>query len=141
MHGPGGPGVLAGPVTTVRVDRVDLDSTARAGRVAPALGTAMTIAAISTELRGVTDQRLGAGEPPRPAWDRPLPPPGAPWNYGPINYWGYQETPYWNPSSTSSGSTSSEFGSRCKNSPHQTPASPIGGAGVALSPVGELSAE
>ena len=39
----------------------------------------------------------GAGEPPRPAWDRPLPPPGGPWNYGPINYWGYQETPFWNP--------------------------------------------
>ena len=39
----------------------------------------------------------GAGEPPRPSWDRPLPPPGGPWNYGPINYWGYQETPFWNP--------------------------------------------
>ena len=39
----------------------------------------------------------GAGEPPRPGWDRPLPPPGGPWNYGPINYWGYQETPFWNP--------------------------------------------
>ncbi|MGB9250992.1 MAG: chitin-binding protein, partial [Mycobacterium sp.] len=39
----------------------------------------------------------GAGEPPRPAWDRPLPPPGGSWNYGPINYWGYQETPVWNP--------------------------------------------
>lgn len=30
-------------------------------------------------------------------WDRPLPPPGGPWNYGPINYWGYQETPVWDP--------------------------------------------
>lgn len=40
---------------------------------------------------------MGAGAPPRPAWDRPLPPPGGHWGYGPINYWGYQETPYWNP--------------------------------------------
>ncbi len=39
----------------------------------------------------------GNGEPPRPAWDRPLPPPGGRWNYGPINYYGYQETPMWNP--------------------------------------------
>jgi len=39
----------------------------------------------------------GRGEPPRPAWDRPLPPPGGQWGYGPINYYGYQETPMWNP--------------------------------------------
>ena len=38
----------------------------------------------------------GPGAPPRPAWDRPLPPPGGPWNYGPINYWGYNENPFWN---------------------------------------------
>ncbi len=39
----------------------------------------------------------GWGAPPRPAWGGPLPPPGAPWAGGPINYWGYQETPAWNP--------------------------------------------
>ncbi|GAB4990742.1 hypothetical protein MAHJHV59_47870 [Mycobacterium avium subsp. hominissuis] len=39
----------------------------------------------------------GPGEPPRPAWDRPLPPPGGHWDYGPINYLGYQETPVWDP--------------------------------------------
>ena len=39
----------------------------------------------------------GWGEPPRPDWDRPLPPPGSPWVGGPINYWGYQETPVWDP--------------------------------------------
>ncbi|ETB21799.1 hypothetical protein O973_09660, partial [Mycobacterium avium subsp. avium 11-4751] len=39
----------------------------------------------------------GPGEPPRPAWDRPLPPPGGHWDYGPIDYWGYQETPVWDP--------------------------------------------
>jgi hypothetical protein len=39
----------------------------------------------------------GWGAPPRPAWGGPLPPPGGPWTGGPINYWGYQETPVWNP--------------------------------------------
>jgi hypothetical protein len=39
----------------------------------------------------------GWGVPPRPAWGGPLPPPGARWVGGPINYWGYQETPIWNP--------------------------------------------
>jgi hypothetical protein len=39
----------------------------------------------------------GAGEPPRPDWGRPLPPPGGEWRDGPINYYGYQETPMWNP--------------------------------------------
>jgi hypothetical protein len=39
----------------------------------------------------------GWGTPPRPAWGGPLPSPGARWAGGPINYWGYQETPVWNP--------------------------------------------
>src|ERR1700758_4880763 len=39
----------------------------------------------------------GWGAPPRPAWGGPLPPPGARWVGGPINYWGYQETPVWDP--------------------------------------------
>src|SRR5689334_2766671 len=45
------------PVTTARVGPVDqagLVSTARVGRVAPPLGTAMTTAATSTELPGAT---------------------------------------------------------------------------------------
>lgn len=25
-----------------------------------------------------------------------MPPPGGRWTGGPINYWGYQETPMWN---------------------------------------------
>ncbi len=39
----------------------------------------------------------GAGEPPHPNWGRPLPPPGGRWNDGPINYYGYNENPIWNP--------------------------------------------
>jgi len=39
----------------------------------------------------------GAGAPPRPNWGRPLPPPGGRWNDGPINYYGYNENPTWNP--------------------------------------------
>jgi hypothetical protein len=38
---------------------------------------------------------LGPGEPPRPDWGGPLPPPGGQWVGGPINYWGYPETPVW----------------------------------------------
>ncbi len=26
-----------------------------------------------------------------------MPPPGGQWAGGPINYWGYQETPLWDP--------------------------------------------
>jgi hypothetical protein len=37
----------------------------------------------------------GYGAPPRPAWDRPLPPPGGQWGYGPISYYGHDETPVW----------------------------------------------
>jgi hypothetical protein len=39
----------------------------------------------------------GWGAPPRVGWGGPLPPPGGRWFGGPINYWGYQETPIWNP--------------------------------------------
>jgi hypothetical protein len=28
---------------------------------------------------------------------RALPPPGGVWNAGPINYWGYNEQPIWDP--------------------------------------------
>ncbi len=74
MHGPGGPGGLGGPWHG--------DDHRGYFHGAP---------------WGDGPAPWGAGEPPRPAWDRPLPPPGGPWNYGPINYWGYQETPMWNP--------------------------------------------
>src|SRR5882757_6353640 len=37
----------------------------------------------------------GWGAPPRAGWGGPLPPPGGFWNQGPINYWGYDETPIW----------------------------------------------
>jgi hypothetical protein len=39
----------------------------------------------------------GWGAPPPVAWGGPLPPPGGFWNGGPINYWGYNETPIWDP--------------------------------------------
>jgi hypothetical protein len=39
----------------------------------------------------------GYGAPPRPVWGGPIPGPGGPWVGGPINYYGYNETPYWNP--------------------------------------------
>ncbi len=38
----------------------------------------------------------GQGAPPPPAWNRPLPPPGGQWTDGPVNYFGYQQTPMWN---------------------------------------------
>jgi hypothetical protein len=134
---------LAGPV-----DRVDLVTTAPAALVVRAItdpavpattdpaglerGTAMTTAATSTALRGETDphpgvlasrrDRHGTGRFRRPV-DRGTTvrsTTGATRKRLPGTR-----------SSTSSASTSSEFGSRCKDSPHQTPASPIGEAGVA----------
>ncbi|MGA8254105.1 MAG: chitin-binding protein, partial [Mycobacterium sp.] len=39
----------------------------------------------------------GWGAPPAPAWGGPLPPPGGQWRDGPINYWGYNETPVCDP--------------------------------------------
>jgi hypothetical protein len=30
-------------------------------------------------------------------WNRPLPPPGGYWDAGPVNYWGYDEQPIWDP--------------------------------------------
>ena len=44
--------------------------------------------------RGEGPPPWGWGHPPRPDWDDTrLPPPGTVWNAGPMNYWGYQETP------------------------------------------------
>jgi hypothetical protein len=148
------PADLAGPVDLVTtdlagpVDRVDLVTTVPAALVVrattdPAVpattdpaglerGTAMTTAATSTALRGETDphpgvvasrrDRHGTGPFRRPV-DRGTTvrsTTGATRKRLPGTR-----------SSTSSASTSSEFGSRCKDSPHQTPASPIGEAGVA----------
>ena len=39
----------------------------------------------------------GWGPPPRAGWGGPFPPPGGIWNQGPINYWGYNEQPIWDP--------------------------------------------
>jgi hypothetical protein len=113
---------LAGPVIT---DRVVLEH-----------GTAMTTAATSTALRGATDphpgvpasrrDRHGTGRFRHPV-DRGT--------TGRSTTGAIRKRLPGTRSSTSSASTSSEFGSRCKDSPHQTPASPIGGAGVAHLPV------
>ena len=70
-----------------RVTRVDL-------RAHPAAhGTGMTTRLLPRGPVGRRTRTLGTGAPPRPDWGRPLPPPGGRWDAGPINYWGYQETP------------------------------------------------
>ena len=107
------------PGQMTRVDlaaRADLDtqvdpaSTVRAGLVVPASTVRAGLAVPGGPWHGDAQRGYfnrapwgegpapwGYGEPPRPAWDRPLPPPGGYWNNGPINYWGYEETPVWNP--------------------------------------------
>jgi hypothetical protein len=136
------PADLTGPVDRVTtdpvgpVDRATPDSTDLADRVVLERGTAMTTAATSTALRGETDphpgvlasrrDRHGTGRFRRPV-DRGT---TARSTTGATR----KRLPGIR-SSTSSASTSSEFGSRCKDSPHQTPASPIGEAGVAHLPV------
>ncbi len=107
--------VPAGPVPADRVVQADLGCTGPAdlaGLVAPApgctgpadlavpaaRGMATTSAATSTAPRGVMDPHPGDRAHHRGRhWNRPLPPPGGQWGYGPINYWGYQENPMWNP--------------------------------------------
>src|SRR3984885_11616477 len=133
------------PVGQVAPDPVDRAATDLAGQVAQAAqattdpvahGTAMTTAATSTTLRGGTDphpgvlashrDRHGTGRFRRPV-DRGT--------TGRSTIGATRKRLSGTRSSTSSASTSSEFGSRCKDSPPQTPASPIGGAGVAHLPV------
>ncbi|WP_083736613.1 hypothetical protein [Mycobacterium sp. MS1601] len=46
---------------------------------------------------GFHDAPWGWGPPPRAGWRGPLPPPGGVWNAGPVNYWGYNVQPVWNP--------------------------------------------
>ena len=98
-----------------------------------ARGTGTTSAATSMARPGETDPHPGVpGEPPRPAWDRPLPPPGGPWNDGPINYWGYNETPIWNPAVQPVGlRLLRSLDSAVKSHLTRRPLRPVGGAGVA----------
>src|ERR1700722_4473583 len=127
------PADRAAQVTT---DPAGPDSTDLVDRAVPERGTAMTTAATSTALRGETDphpgvlasrrDRHGTGHFRRPV-DRGT--------TGRSTAGATRKRPPGTHSSTSSASTSSEFGSRCKDSPHQTPAPPIGGAGVAHLPV------
>src|SRR5277367_3816355 len=127
------PAVPVDLVTTDPVDRVAPYSTVREAPAVPAAhGTAMTTAATSTTLRGGTDphpgvlashrDRHGTGRFRRPV-DRGI--------TGRSTTGATRKRLPGTRSSTSSASTFSEFGSRCKDSPHRTPASPIGGAGVA----------
>jgi hypothetical protein len=123
-------------VTTDPVDRAAPDSTDLVDRAVLERGTAMTTAATSAVLRGETDphpgvlasrrDRHGTGRFRRPV-DRGT--------TGRSTTGATRKRLPGTRSSTSSASTSSEFGSRCKDSPHQTPASPIGEAGVAHLPV------
>jgi hypothetical protein len=117
---------LADPATTDLAGRADPVTTDPAGRVGLAdHGTAMTTAATSTTLHGAMDPHpgvpasrrvpTGAGRCRRPVDD------------GTTARSTTTATRKHRPgtrSSISSASTSSEFGSRCKDSPHQTPASP-----------------
>ena len=107
------PAVRAVLQTTARVVRAVLQTTARVVRAVPAttapagreiaapavrrLGMATRSAATSTTPPGVTGPRRGEPVSPRGPLGRPLPPPGGEWRDGPINYYGYQETPVWNP--------------------------------------------
>src|SRR5271155_339845 len=127
------PAVPVDLVTTDPVDRVAPDSTVREAPAVPvAHGTAMTTAATSTTLRGGTDphpgvlashrDRHGTGRFRRPV-DRGT--------TGRSTTGATRKRLPGTRNSTSSASTFSEFGFRCKDSPHRTPASPIGGAGVA----------
>ena len=123
-------------------DQVTTDPADQADLVDRAHGTAMTTAATSTALRGETDphpgvlasrrDRHGTGRFRLPV-DRGT--------TGQSTTGATRKRLPGTRSSTSSASTSSEFGSRCKDSPHQTPASPIGEAGVAHLPIVHLSAQ
>jgi hypothetical protein len=118
--------------TTGPADRVDPDSTDPVDRVVLERGTATTTAATSTTLHGVMDPHRGAGAIRHDRtgtghFRRPV----AGGTKARSTTGATRKRLSGTRSSTSSASTSSEFGSRCKDSPHETPASPIGGAGVA----------
>jgi hypothetical protein len=134
--------VAPDPGCTDRVDPADL-----AGLVAPAPGCtapadlagpaahgmATTSAATSTAPRGATDPHPGAlvHHRGRTGTDRSHRPGGS-GGMAPSTTGATRKTRCGIPSSTSGASTSSESGSRCNESPHTTPASPIGEAGVVL---------
>jgi hypothetical protein len=81
-HGPGGPGQFGGPGGPGGSGPWHGDSQRGYFQGAP---------------WGNGQGPWGPGEPPRPAYNRQLPPPGGRWNDGPINYFGYQQTPRWDP--------------------------------------------
>jgi hypothetical protein len=140
---------LADPATTDPVDLVGQATTDPAGRVDPAttdpadpettdragqavLGTATTIAATSTAPPGETAPRPGAqvSHPGRAGTGR-FPRPVDSGTMARSTTTATRRIRCGIPGSTSGASTSSEYGSRCNESPHKTPASPIGEAGVA----------
>ncbi len=90
----------AHPVT--RTDQADpavpVTPAGLAARAGPPDGTGIPTAATSTAPLGrLRRAPWGPGEPPPPARHGQVPPPGGRWTGGPINYWGYQETPMRNP--------------------------------------------
>jgi hypothetical protein len=125
------PAVPAVPETT---DPADLETTGCAGLAVPAAhGMGMTSVATSTGPRGATDPRPGAlaRHRDRAGTDR-FRRPGDSGGMAPSTTGATTKLPCGIPGSTSGASTSSESGSRCNESPHTTPASPIGEAGVVL---------
>ena len=125
------PAVPAAPETT---DPADLETTGCAGLAVPAAhGMGMTSVATFTGPRGATDPRPGALARHRDRagtdrFRRPVDSGGM----VPSTTGATTKLPCGIPGSTSGASTSSESGSRCNESPHTTPASPIGEAGVVL---------
>ena len=126
----------------VVLDRADRVATAPADRAVPettdpavpaAHGMGMTSVATSTGPRGATDPRPGAlaRHRDRAGTDR-FRRPGDSGGMAPSTTGATTKLPCGIPGSTSGASTSSESGSRCNESPHTTPASPIGEAGVVL---------
>ena len=130
--GPVGPAARVDLVTTAPVARVDRATTDPVDRAALERGTAMTTAATSTVPRGETGPHPGvqASHHGRPGTGRfPRPVDGG--TRARSTTGATTKTRSGTKGSTSGASTFSESGFRCKESPHQTPASPIGGAGVA----------
>ena len=128
------PADRAVPETTDPAVPADLETTGCAGLAVPAAhGMATTSVATSTGPRGATDPRPGALARHRDRagtdrFRRPVDSGGM----APSTTGATTKLPCGIPGSTSGASTSSESGSRCNESPHTTPASPIGEAGVVL---------
>ena len=128
------PADRAVPETTDPAVPADLETTGCAGLAVPAAhGMGMTSVATFTGPRGATDPRPGALARHRDRagtdrFRRPVDSGGM----APSTTGATTKLPCGIPGSTSGASTSSESGSRCNESPHTTPASPIGEAGVVL---------